>query len=180
MLKEINRIQWNVLIGRPGSDPAKLKDAILCLANSTDQDKAVSCYWQIDGCAFDQERIYPAALPVAQLLLEVLQICSSVARPQVLELLSQMSARTGSDKLGQDCKRELFVGLPLFIHWLEVGTREEMSLCVDALFLLALEFHFLKDRIVWLLEETRLSVDDRNFQELISNCIFQLRSARQE
>jgi len=134
---EEERHEWGKLraMGSARQVPAALKRLI----EASSADEARKHYWQVDNCVVVQGSLYEAALPMATCLVSILHRCSRVARPNVLELLAQISGgevdpseeRLGNVGLREACVREISRGFGFYLGVLEDGTDEERSWCID-------------------------------------------------
>lgn len=152
---EIKRHNWNSYSAK--ESPNKIPDAIFSLLKASSEDEANKAYWQIDQVAVFQGRLYDIAVPVTICLLNVLQRCSDIVRPYILELLVQLgsgepdsdSFKAGDSSLLDKVMHELCFGVAIYFDILENGSEKERGFCIDLIGLCCDYDNSLKKRTIW-------------------------------
>jgi hypothetical protein len=180
MLLEIRRHNWREFRAQPTA--VNVPSALETLARTTSQNEAEKAYWQIDNVVVVQGMLFDAAVPVISCLLSVLQICSDVARPFVMELLVQIGSgepapseiEVGNVHLSEICLRELCHGTAIYFDILENGTSDEQLHAVDLLGLCASYDKSLKPRVIWWLNWLLSQELKEHFRNLVQNLLTEL------
>jgi hypothetical protein len=155
---EIERHDWARL--RSAGASAGVPEGLRALAEATSREAAEAAYWKVDNVVVLQGSLFEAAVAATSALLMVLQTCSNVARPLVLELLVQIGSgepdpselAAGMGDLQTRCIQELQRGMALFAYLLEHGTEDEQASCVDLLGLCAQDDFDLRPQVLYLLK----------------------------
>jgi hypothetical protein len=155
--------------------------ALVDLLNCQTREEAERIYWHIDNVVVRQGSLFPAAVPTAAVLLEVIQRCAPEVRVIVMELLVQIvSGDTDPSEVdyGIDLKKlcldELVHGLSIFLHWLEVGSIEEQYWCVDLAGMGAQHRFEVRQQTRTLLRRLRNETRETRLQELCDAWLGQL------
>jgi len=157
VFQEFQRYNWAQLRRAPLDDATRVPFDLERLALATDSKAAEHAYWCIDNVVVVQGALYESAVATVPCVLSVLQQCTDIARPFLLELLMILShgeasldeIAVGNTTIAQDCLREVCRGIALYFDLLEHGTREEQLWCVDILSKCCDYDSSLKPRVVW-------------------------------
>jgi hypothetical protein len=156
---EFERYGWGALeaLGSARGVPAAL-DA---LSSSSTDEEARKAFWRIDNCVVVQGTPHEAAAATAACVVVLLPICSSVARPLLLELLDQV---TSGDPvitpaaLQDAIFNEVVKAYAWYVSLAQHGADVERSMCIDLLLYCARYDPDLRRRTEYYLE--RVSRDE--------------------
>lgn len=171
---ELDLLDWSA----PAKGDRKIyPDAVLQLAFADSAGAAAAAADKLDGTICANGIVFPAALPVLQMLLVLQPSWTRFARPQVLELLGQICAGEspeGAAGVRTQCLRELRGSLWYFLHGLQFDIPETVWLHVDLLCLLALEFSDLRPKVLAYLRSALTREFPNPIPELIRNTISEI------
>ena len=155
MVWEIQRIDWS----RLRAD--RVPEALRALMKAANDQEASRAYSSIESAVAAQGALYESAVPTTASLISVLQRCTPVARPYILELLVQLGTgepapseiMAGAQGLQERCQDELAKGFCIYLNVLEDGTEKERTFCVDLLGLCCQRDASLAPRVAWYFEK---------------------------
>jgi hypothetical protein len=152
---EPDRYDWASLRAQGAGE--QVPAALRALQEASVDEEAERAYWRIDNTVVLQGALYEAALPTITCGLVILQRCTPVARPWILELLVQLGGgkpapdevALGNTELRNLCLVELARGEAVYFDLLENGSECERRHCVDLLGLCATRDPLLRERVLW-------------------------------
>lgn len=156
MVWEVQRHNWSQMRAD------KVPEALYALLRASTEKEAQDAHMIVDSTVAVEGALYEAAVPTATCLLTVLQRCTAVARPHVLEILVQLGSGEpapsyimagGAQKLQERCQDELRKGVVIYLSILESGTEKERTFCVDLLGLCCQRDASLAPRVAWYFEK---------------------------
>ncbi len=180
MVREIDRYDWGNFRAPDGA--GGIPKAMIDLAIATNDEDANKAYWKIDNTAVVQGALYEVAEPTITCLLALLQACTNLARPYILELLVQLASgeahpseiEAGNKYLEKNCLRELSRGVAIYFDVIEKGLDKEKIYCVDLLGLCCDYDSSLKPRVIWWFNDLLSENHEPGNQKLIKNWISEL------
>jgi hypothetical protein len=180
MVWEIQRFDWS----RLRAD--RVPEALRALMNAASDQEASRAYSSIESTVAAQGALYESAVPTTACLLSVLQRCTPVARPYVLELLVQLGTGepaqseiiAGAQGLQERCREELAKGFCIYINVMEDGTEKERTLCIELLGLCAQLDPLVGPRVTWYLSKLLSEPISTGLRDLTSTWLRAVRGSR--
>lgn len=180
MVWEIQRIDWS----RLRAD--RVPEALRALEKAENDQEASRAYSTIESAVAAQGALYEAAVPTTACLISVLQRCTPVARPYILELLVQLGTgepapseiMAGAQGLQERCKDELAKGFCIYLNALEDGSEKERTLCIDLLGLCAQQDPVVGPRVTWYLQKLLSEPISSSLKDLAATWLRAVRGSR--
>jgi len=176
---EIGRHNWSAL--RALESAAHIPLAIRSLIKSSSEDAARIAYRQIDNTVVVQGSLYESAVATATCLVMALPLATDSGRERILGVLCEIvggDAVSGeADDLGWRCRCEISRGVPLYLTFIENGSRMERLYCCDLLSILC-EFEVgISARVLYYFERLLEQPDiDDQLSSVLVNSMIQIRS----
>ena len=166
---------WSTL--RAARSATKVPDAVITLQNAKTDDAAENASCKIENTVVVQGMLYESAVPTASLLLSALSLCTSAARPKILELLVQIGSgetapleiEIGNFDLAKRCRQEVCRGFSVYKEAFSNAGNEELCWCIDLLGLCSLENQARRAEVELLFSALLLKPVDKDTRQLVEN-----------